>query len=200
MTHPFTLGVIYENRNGIYEAVRIDEKQDVMLIRHIDTGEEIESTVTVQSPIWQNMQWEREEEERHQAAVEAGYQKGYGRDFTGLYDSDFKTNTEGTTWRSRASLAGRVSQLLSADTLYTFVSWAIYGWPVAFLTYREDYEMRDFREYGEENLPFLASRYEVSEQALWFRLLNLKLVSPADQDPHCADTQSGCIRFIQARA
>jgi len=46
-----------------------------------------------------------------------------------------------------------------------------------------DWVRRDFHEYGEDNLPFLASRYEVSEQALWFRLLNLKLVSPADQDP-----------------
>jgi Zn-dependent peptidase ImmA (M78 family)/DNA-binding XRE family transcriptional regulator len=34
----------------------------------------------------------------------------------------------------------------------------------------------DFNEYGEEGLTYLAQRYEVSEQAAWFRLLNLKLV------------------------
>ena len=35
---------------------------------------------------------------------------------------------------------------------------------------------KDFDKYGAEGLTFLAQRYEVSEQALWFRLLNLKLV------------------------
>lgn len=35
----------------------------------------------------------------------------------------------------------------------------------------------DFREYSADDLTTLARRYKVSEQALWFRLINLKLVS-----------------------
>ena len=35
----------------------------------------------------------------------------------------------------------------------------------------------DFGKYGVDNLISFATRYEVSEQALWFRLINIKLVS-----------------------
>lgn len=36
---------------------------------------------------------------------------------------------------------------------------------------------KDFERYGANDLTFLAKRYEVSQQALWFRLLTLKLVT-----------------------
>lgn len=35
---------------------------------------------------------------------------------------------------------------------------------------------KDFEQYGSDGLPALSRRYQVSEQAMWFRLLNLKLV------------------------
>lgn len=35
---------------------------------------------------------------------------------------------------------------------------------------------KEFRRYGESGLDKLAKKFEVSEQAMWFRLLNLKLV------------------------
>ncbi len=35
----------------------------------------------------------------------------------------------------------------------------------------------DFTKYGVENLTLMAQKYQVSEQALWFRLINLKLVA-----------------------
>jgi hypothetical protein len=81
----------------------------------------------------------REEKE----AAEARYQQGYGDEFTGLLPTDFKTNVEGTTWRSRHNLAGRVAKLLSdasSNPTYTLLSWAIYRWPVAFLSHREFYK------------------------------------------------------------
>lgn len=40
---------------------------------------------------------------------------------------------------------------------------------------------KDVKRYGTNDLPFLAKRYEVSQQALWFRLLTLKLVTDASQ-------------------
>jgi len=36
---------------------------------------------------------------------------------------------------------------------------------------------KDFEEYGDD-IPSLTKRYEVSQQALWFRLINLKLIQP----------------------
>lgn len=40
---------------------------------------------------------------------------------------------------------------------------------------------KDVKRYGTDDLIFLAKRYEVSQQALWFRLITLKLVSDARQ-------------------
>ena len=144
MDHPFKVGEVYKNRIGTYEVVRIDVKRGVMIIRYLDTGEESESKIDIQAHILQNIHWDDQMARQEREAAEARYQQGYGDDFTGLLSSDFKTNVEGTTWRSRRNLAGRVAQLLSAKSSnpsYTFLSWAIYRWPVAFLSHREHYQM-----------------------------------------------------------
>lgn len=177
MDHPFEVGSVYENRDGVYEVVRIDDGRGTMVIRYVDTGEEVESTIRIQARIWRNMDWEKEEEKRLRAAEEARHQQGYGRDFTGLYDSDFKSNTEGTTWRSRAGLAGQVSRLLSAGTKYTFVSWAIYGWPVAFLTHREDYAIAAF-ETGVSKAKFTV---ELDEKNAYYGLYVERNAGPMDR-------------------
>lgn len=41
---------------------------------------------------------------------------------------------------------------------------------------------KDFDKYGESGLDKLAKKYEVSEQAMWFRLLNLRLIDEEDID------------------
>lgn len=153
MNHPFKIGEVYSNRRGNYEVVQLDNEQDTMVIRYVDNGEEVERNIETQARIWQNMAWEEQEAARQDAAANARYQRGYGEDFTGLTASDFRTNTEGTTWRSRRNLAGQVARLLSADTEYTFVSWSIYRWPVAFFTHREDYQMAAF-ELGTRKAKF----------------------------------------------
>jgi Zn-dependent peptidase ImmA (M78 family)/DNA-binding XRE family transcriptional regulator len=43
-----------------------------------------------------------------------------------------------------------------------------------------DWLIRDVKQYGQD-VRFLSKRYEVSEQALWFRLLSLKLASEDNQ-------------------
>ena len=144
MDFPFAVGEIYRNRIGAYEVVRIDEKQGLIIIRYLDTGEELESKISVQARILQNIHWDNESARQEKEAAEARYQQGYGVDFTGLLPDDFKSNVEGTTWRSRRNLAGQVARLLSAESAnptYTFLSWAIYRWPVAFLSHRENYKM-----------------------------------------------------------
>ncbi len=121
MESPFKVGELYQNRLGLYEVVRLDEADDRMLIRYTENGEEVETSISLQGRIWQNMNWEDEEETRKKAREEARHQHGYGVDFGGLADSDFKTNTEGTTWRSRRGLAGRVAQLLlPIRTIHSF--------------------------------------------------------------------------------
>jgi hypothetical protein len=124
-----------------------------MVIRYLNSGEEFEASLKAQARIWQNMTWDEQVEAKQKEAEEARFQRSYGVDFDGLANSDFKTNTEGTGWRSRRGLVGRVAQLLSHDTPYTFLSWAIYGWPVAFLTHREDYNMAAF-EMGSRKVKF----------------------------------------------
>lgn len=142
MEQPFKTGRIYKNRKGAYEVIRVDDKLGTMLIRYLGTGVEADTPIHIQARIWQNMGWEEQEETRRKAAEAARYQYRYGEDFTGLVSSDFKSNIEDTTWRSRRGLAGMVARLLSADAAdspYTFMSWAVYPWPVAFLADREDY-------------------------------------------------------------
>lgn len=139
--HPFEIGGVFANRNGSYEVVSIDESSGQLVLRYLDSGEAIESSIELQARIWNNLGLEKQAAARREAEEEAQFLKGYGEGFSGLIDADFKTFTEGTTWRSRQNLPGRVARILSEGTHYTFVSWAIYRWPVAFLTHREDYEM-----------------------------------------------------------
>ena len=144
MIHPFEVGRIYKNRIGAYEVVRIDQQQGKMIIRYLDTGEEFESDIDIQARILQNIRWDAQLARQEKEAAEARYLQAYGSDFTGLLPGDFKTSIKGTSWRSRRSLAGRVAKLLSAassNPSYTFLSWAVYPWPVAFLSHREDYQM-----------------------------------------------------------
>lgn len=149
----FKVGGTYANRKGAYEVVSLSRGDGEMLIRYVDTGEDVETTIDMQRRIWENMNLEQQQAVRDAAEEEASYQKGYGEAFSGLQESDFKTSTEGTTWRSRQNLAGRVALAASEGTPYTFVSWSIYRWPVAFLTHREDYEMAAF-ELGSRKAKF----------------------------------------------
>lgn len=52
----------------------------------------------------------------------------------------------------------------------------IANWFAADLLMPRRWIREDFDRYGEDNLLLMAQRYDVSEHALWFRLLNLKLV------------------------
>jgi hypothetical protein len=155
MHHPFKVGEVYRNRSGTYEVARIDESQGTMIIRYPDTGEEFESNIGIQARILQNLNWDSEMARQEKRTAEARYQPGYGDDFTGLISGDFKGNIEGTTWRGRRKLAGRVARLLSAapDPAYTFLSWAVYRWPVAFLSHREHYLMAAY-EMGARKAKF----------------------------------------------
>lgn len=149
MDHPFVVGQVYKNRNGAYEVVAIDNREHTVGIRYLESDEEVEVSIPLQARIWRNLGWEEQDEVRRQAEEDLRQQRGYGEEFTGLTPTDFKTRVEGTRWRSRRGLAGRVARLLtdaSSDPPYTFLTWAIYRWPVAFLAHREYYEMASQRQ------------------------------------------------------
>lgn len=192
----FKVGGFYANRVGRFEVIAIDNAADRMVVNYTGSGEEAELTISTQARIWQNIGWEQQEAEQQEAEEEARYQKGYGSTFTGLRENDFKRSTKSTTWRSRQGLAGRVALLLSADTPYTFVSWSIYRWPVAFLTHREDYFMAAF-EMGSRKAKFTL---ELDEEAAYYGFYIEqnrgpmdhtwdwpRLVSTLDRDPELQD-------------
>lgn len=51
--HPFKVGEQYRNRNGEYQVVSINDPN--MVIRYLD-GHTIESQITLQARIWENIQ------------------------------------------------------------------------------------------------------------------------------------------------
>lgn len=181
MGHLFKVGETYKNRDGEYEVVRINNDQGRMIIRYVDSGDEVETSIKIQSRIWQNLRWEYEEERKQRKESEVQYHKNYGADFTGLQPTDFKTNTEGTTWRSRQSLAGSVAVMLTDKSkeigyMYTFISWAIYRWQVAFLTHLENYNMAAY-EMGTRKIKYTV---EVDNDYIYYGLYIEKSNGPMD--------------------
>ena len=124
-----------------------------MLIQYLDTGEKQSANIDFQAHVYQNILLDHEIEAREAKREERCFLHGFGEAFAGLQETDFKQTTEDTNWRSRAGLAGRVARILSAGTPDTFISWAIYRWPVAFLTHRADYKMASAK-YGTRKVKF----------------------------------------------
>jgi hypothetical protein len=52
--HPFTVGQQYRNRDGEYQVISINEPN--MVIRYMDDGRTIESSIALQARIWENIQ------------------------------------------------------------------------------------------------------------------------------------------------
>lgn len=208
--HTFQIGAQYANRRGTYEVVAVDATSERMLIRYLRDGEEHQVALSIQARIWQNMTWEEQAEVQRRAEEDSRTQQGYGSQFNGLHPSDFKITTEGTTWRSRSGLAGAVARQLSDNTALTFMSWAIYRWPVAFFTHRADYAMAAF-EMGSRKAKFTL---EVDTQQLhygfyiernngpldnfwdWQRLVDALTTEPTLQHQIADAERAGTIRII----
>jgi hypothetical protein len=199
--HPFEVGSIYTNRRGRYEVVSLDEARNSMMIRYLESGETLESPIDVQARIWENIGWEQEGSDSQVAGADTRIQKGYGEGFRGLSSGDFKLSIENTSWRSRKGLAGRVARLLSEGSHYTFVSWAIYGWPLAFLSHHEHYQMAAF-EQGSRKAKFTV---ELDTHNIYYGLYIERNDGPMDANwdwPRLLGTlhSSADIRAVIARA
>ena len=98
MDHPFEVGKQYRNRYGRYQVLSINEPK--MRVRYED-GREIKVTIAIQARILEGIQLEAQQP-KPAAMVTKGRKKKrspstrLGYDFSGLKDSDFKSNVTGT--------------------------------------------------------------------------------------------------------
>ena len=154
MNHPFKVGESYSNRYGRYQVLSIDDPK--MRVRYED-GREINLTIAIQTQILEGIQL-AEQQPKPVAKVKKGRKKKrspstrLGYKFSGLEDSDFKSNVTGTHWRRRESLGGRLAQQLSDTTPYLFQSHAIYRRPSVYITMPDHYDPKDGIPYAKNEL------------------------------------------------
>lgn len=136
------VGGKYENREGIYEVLSIDDDRLVIMY---DAGKQLATSLEVQTRILDNMVRERSSGERSRSSNGVtGFRvpRWYGERFEGLKEGDFKGNVTGTHWRSREQLGGAVSARIAAPQ-YDFESWAIYKRPQVHWADRRHYLVDD---------------------------------------------------------
>lgn len=135
MSHPFEVGKMYRNRNGEYTVQALDG--DWMKIRYTSGGT-LETRVTIQARIWENIQFEEQvvrEEERSRLAREArlAARKRTARakrapakpEFAGFEGSDFEPKKRGLAWSTRKELGKVLAYELSQRTKDDFGSWIV---------------------------------------------------------------------------
>lgn len=122
----FIVGGQYENWKGLFIVKEISG--DEMLIEW-DTGEKRLTSVKQQTSIIKNMEMEWEMSNSNKIKAKSlRVPASYGIEFSGLKDKDFKTNVEGTHWRSREQLGGAVAKAIIAERAL-INSWATYREP-----------------------------------------------------------------------
>jgi hypothetical protein len=132
MSHPFEVGKTYRNRAGEYVVLSIDD--DTMKIRYVG-GTTLETSVSIQARIWENIQFEKQmarTEERRQQAREARLearrrtQRARTRPkFEGFEQDDFEAKARGIAWSSRKELGRVLAFELNHRTKGDFGYWII---------------------------------------------------------------------------
>jgi hypothetical protein len=111
----------YENEKGVFTVLSI--KKNDMVIRW-ESGEELQTTVELQTTIQARRQWEDLQEKiKAEEAKRPPKSTKAGGNFIGLQAGDFKTSAARTNWRGRAQLGGAVT-LKIAEPAFKFNSWA----------------------------------------------------------------------------
>jgi len=117
----FVVDEQYENEKGMFTVLSI--KKNDMVIRW-ESGEEIQTTVELQTTIQARRQWEQLQAEIKAAEAKKGSKSSKaGGKFTGFQAGDFKSSAARTNWRGRAQLGGAVTQRIEASRL-AINSWA----------------------------------------------------------------------------
>ncbi|NDJ36549.1 MAG: arginine N-succinyltransferase [Chloroflexi bacterium] len=148
----FEVGEIYENRLGEYRVIDIDRRSDEMILRYLDTGERLETSVTLQRRIFRNITWQYEEEAKQRRREKERALRGHGDAFEGLDEDDFSMSIRGTSWRRRENLPGYVARELSFESSTIFSSWAIPYTPAAMIAPSDDAHIYFHLEVNEERV------------------------------------------------
>jgi len=133
MPHPFEVGKSYRNRAGEYVVVSIDDDQ--MKIRYVSGAKTLVTDVTMQTRIWENIQFEEQmsrAEERRRLAQEARLvaraRIKHARAkpvFGGFQDGDFEFKKRGVAWLSRKELGKALAYELSQRAAKPFLCWPV---------------------------------------------------------------------------
>ena len=155
MSHPFEVGKNYRNRVGEYTVLEIDG--DRMKIRYVGGGT-LETKVSIQARIWENIQLEeqtaREEErlrlarEARQAARKRSSQAKRARakpQFAGFRAEDFAAKERGIAWANRLRLGKVLAHELRQRAGGDWGSWIVRQVPEIEIG-RESHYDRDKRE------------------------------------------------------
>ena len=157
----------HENMKGVYKVLAVNG--DTLSIRW-ESGEEVATTVALQSRIIERMDHERAliRAKRGQKSKKAK-PLDYTNKFEGLKEGDFSKELDGATWRYHDGLGGAVAVRLSPER-FDIASWARYGLPEiewADFNHRLDEDFRLQRKFfarlDESNL-FFGFYFERSDQ------------------------------------
>ncbi len=119
----FKIGQEHENMKGVYKVLAID--RDTMCIRW-ESGEEVTTTVALQSRIIERMHRERALIRTKKGGKRKQPQPSeYASKFEGLKEEDFSEDVAGATWRYYDSLGGAVAVRLNSDK-FDIASWPRY--------------------------------------------------------------------------
>ena len=135
MSHPFEVGKEYRNRNGQYVVQAIEGEW--MKIKYVSGGT-IESRISLQARIWENIQFEEQmarEEERQRLAKEAQLEarrrsarakKAKAKPkFAGFKKADFAEKKRGIAWGTRKELGKVLEWEMKERTKADYGSWIV---------------------------------------------------------------------------
>jgi hypothetical protein len=135
MSHPFEVGKEYRNRNGQYVVQAIEGEW--MKLKYVNGGT-IESRISLQARIWENIQFEEQlarEEERQRLAKEAQTEarrrsalakKAKAKPkFAGFKKAHFEEKKRGLAWKSRKDLGKVLEWEMKERAKVEYGSWIV---------------------------------------------------------------------------
>lgn len=171
----------YENEKGPFTVLAMS--RDEMVIRW-ESGEEITTSVTLQTRIAERRQWEKMKREAEALAAKKSSKSGSARkkaEFAGFAFTDFKASAARTTWRSRNRLGEAVTKKIDTSRL-NLNSWA-FG-------HKPEMHVQDVKHHGRAQPDYQARFFvRVDPQALHY---GFRVARPAGADAGTNDWDACC--------
>jgi hypothetical protein len=171
----------YANEKGPFTVLSMN--RDEMVIRW-ESGEQITTSVALQTRIAERRQWEKMKREAEALAAEKSSKTGSAgkrADFAGFAFTDFKSSAARTTWRSRNQLGEAVTKKIDTSRL-NLNSWA-FG-------HKPEMHVQDVKHHGGAQPDYQARFFvRVDPQALHY---GFRVACPADTDTGAADWDACC--------